>query len=210
MNVAVVSPGTRRTTGIVVALCAAAAAGSSVIIAISVAGYPVPTEGWRHAARYTARFSFVIFLGVFVARPWHQLWPSNTTRWAVLHRRALGLAFATAHFIHFYALTRFQLTSGQMPNLGAAQLIGGVGAYLWLAAMAVTSNDASVRVLGPRNWERLHTAGIYWIWFMFLEIYVIRIAAGTLFFVPFSIAAIAALSLRVAARVQAHPQKPGK
>jgi DMSO/TMAO reductase YedYZ heme-binding membrane subunit len=128
------------------------------------------------------------------------MWPGQTTRWAVLHRRALGLAFATAHFIHLYALTRFRLKSAQVPNLGV--LIGGAVAYILLAAMVATSNDASVRVLGMRNWKRLHTIGIYWIWFVFLKTYVLRIAAGNLFFVPFVLAAVAALALRVAARVR--------
>jgi len=189
----------RRTTRITVALCAVAAAGATCIIAVSIAGHPVLTEGWRHAARYTARFSFLIFLAVFVARPWHQLWPSQATRWAVLHRRALGLAFATAHLIHLYALTRFRVQSAQMPKPGV-QLVGGVAAYVLLAAMAATSNDASVHVLGVRNWKRLHTVGIYWIWFFFLEVYVVRIAAGSLFFVPFALVAVAALLLRVGAR----------
>ena len=191
-----------RTTVIAVALCAAAAAGATWIIAESVTGYAVPTEGWRHAARYTARFSFLIFLAVFVARPWHQFWPSQTTRWALLHRRALGLAFATAHFIHLYALTRFRMESGQVPNFGV-QLVGGIGTYMLLAAMAATSNDASVRLLGMRNWKRLHSSGIYWIWFFFLEVYGVRIAAGNLFFVPFALAAVAALALRAAARAWA-------
>jgi DMSO/TMAO reductase YedYZ heme-binding membrane subunit len=192
----------RRATLIAVALCAVAAAGATGIIAVSIAADPVLTEGWRHAARYTARFSFLIFLAVFVVRPWHQLWPSQTTRWAVLHRRALGLAFATAHFIHLCALTRFRMESAQMPTFGV-QLLGGAGAYVLLAAMALTSNDASVRVLGMRNWKRLHTIGIYWIWFFFLEVYGVRIAAGNLFFVPFALVAVAALLLRAAARSRA-------
>ena len=192
----------RHTTVITVALCAVAAAGATCIIAESVTGSAVPTEGWRHAARYTARFSFLIFLAVFVARPWHQLWPSQTTRWAVSQRRALGLAFATAHFVHLYALTRFRTESGQMPNFGV-QLVGGIGTYVLLAAMVATSNDASVHLLGMRNWKRLHSIGIYWIWVFFLEVYVVRIAAGNLFFVPFALAAVAALAFRVAVRIWA-------
>src|SRR5262245_513856 len=203
MSVATASTGARSTTAVAVTLCAVAAAVASSIIATSVAAYPVLTEGWLHAARFTARFSFVIFLIFFLARPWHRIWPSQTTRWAVSHRRALGLAFATAHFIHLYALTRFRLESEQMPTLGLT-LIGGVGAYVLLAAMAVTSNDASVRVLGTRNWRRLHTMGIYWIWFIFFASYVARIAAGKLFFVPFALVALAAMSLRVAAHLLAH------
>ena len=180
------------------AIVAAAAAGS--IIAVSIAAYPALEEGWRHAARYTARFSFMIFLVVFVARPWHRIWPGRATRWTVLHRRALGLAFATAHFIHLYALTRFGLESARVPTLSV--LIGGAVAYVLLAAMVATSNDASVRLLGMRNWTRLHTVGIYWIWFVFLKTYVLRVAAGHLFLVPFALAAVAAMALRLAAGVR--------
>jgi sulfoxide reductase heme-binding subunit YedZ len=194
------SIGPRDRTAIAVALCAMAATVAVSIIATSIAAYPTAAEGWRHAARYTARFSFVVFLLVFVARPWHELWPSNRTRWAVRNRRAIGLAFATAHFIHLYALTRFRLDIEQLPNLGP--LIRGSGAYVLLAAMAATSNDSSVRLLGARNWKRLHTVGIYWIWFFFVESYVTRIASGRLFFVPFVVVAVAALSLRIAARVR--------
>jgi DMSO/TMAO reductase YedYZ heme-binding membrane subunit len=213
MDVLAPSAGRRSTTAIASALCALAVVGAGTIIATSVATYPDPTEGWRHAARYTARFSFVIFLAVFLSRPWHQLRPSRTTRWAVLHRRALGLAFATAHFIHLYALSRFRLETRQMPTFGLP-LVGGIGAFVLLAAMAVTSNDASVRALGARNWKRLHTVGIYWIWGNFLEFYLIRIVAGRIFFVPFALVALAALSLRVAARVRRHrrlqPAKAGQ
>jgi methionine sulfoxide reductase heme-binding subunit len=160
MSIPVARSGALNTTAVAAALCAVAAAAAISIIAISVADYPLSTDGWQHAARYTARFSFVIFLVVFAVGPWHQLWPSHTTRWAVLHRRALGLAFATAQFIRLFALTRFRLESRQMPTFGPA-LITGIGAFVLLAAMAVTSNDAAVRVLSRQNWKRLHTVGIY-------------------------------------------------
>ena len=35
-----------------------------------------------------------------------------------------------------------------------------------MALMALTSNDASQRLLGAW-WKRLHTVGAYWIWFVF-------------------------------------------
>jgi len=89
-----------------------------------------------------------------------------------------------------------------MPNFGV-QLVGGIGTYVLLAAMVATSNDASVHLLGMRNWKRLHSIGIYWIWVFFLEVYVVRIAAGNLFFVPFALAAVAALAFRVAVRIWA-------
>ena len=61
-------------------------------------------------------------------------------------------------------------------------------------------------MLGARNWTRLHTVGVYWIWFFFVESYVNRIAAGRLFFVPSVAAAVAELTLHVAASMRTRPQ----
>jgi DMSO/TMAO reductase YedYZ heme-binding membrane subunit len=141
-----------------------------------------------------------LFLIVFVVRPWFELWPTRATRQLMVNRRALGLAFATAHFIHLYALTRFRLAS-ELPQPGP-QLFAGVGSFVLLTAMTATSNDAAVRALGPRAWKRLHTVGIYWIWIFFLETYWTRIARGELFYVPFALAALAAVGLRIAARMR--------
>jgi DMSO/TMAO reductase YedYZ heme-binding membrane subunit len=199
VNVSTDSAISRSKRSIIATLCALAAVGACSIISASIVAFP-EVDGWHHAARYTARFSFALFLIVFLVRPWHELWRSNATRWMMRNRRALGLAFATAHFIHLYALTRFRVGSEQIPNLGG-QLIAGVTAYVLLTAMTVTSNDTAVRTLGPRAWKYLHTVGIYWIWFFFLEVYVTRIASGQLFYIPFALIALAALGLRITARV---------
>lgn len=179
------------------ALCALSAGVAGTIIGVSLASYPDGTEGWLHAARYTARFSFLVFTIVFVARPWHQLWPSPTTRWAVRNRRSLGLAFATAHFIHLYALTRFSVLAERMPS--AVTLVFGGAAYVLLAAMVATSNEASVRGLGARNWKRLHTAGMYWLWFIFFQSYGGRLAGGDVFFAGFVLVSVGGIGLRIAA-----------
>jgi len=193
------------TTALGFLLCGAAAAGATAVILASLAAFPDADDSWRHAARYTARFSFLVFLPVFLARPWHQLAPSAVSRWALRNRRALGLAFATAHFVHLFALTRFNVGTGDVPNL--VTLVGGGGAYVLLAAMAATSNDASVRALGARNWKRLHSVGIYWNWFVFTQSYAGRVAAGQLIFVPFLAAALAGLGLRLYVRTVMRRQR---
>jgi hypothetical protein len=69
---AVPSPtATRSTTAIGAGLCGLAGAGAGSIIVASLAAHPELTDGWLHAARYTARCSFLLFMLVFVARPWH-------------------------------------------------------------------------------------------------------------------------------------------
>ena len=82
-----------------------------------------------------------------------------------------------------------------------ASLIPGGLAYLFIFAMALTSNDAAMRALG-KNWKRLHTVGIHYIWLIFTLAYAGRIfEPGTrvegLIAVPL---ALAALGLRIASR----------
>lgn len=191
-------PAVARTQATGFLLCGGAALVGTGVILASLAAYPAANVGWQHAARYTARLAFLFFVPVFYARAWHQLRPSAASRWALRNRRYLGLAFATAHFVHLFALTRFNVVTDQVPNV--VTLIGGGGAYVFIAAMAATSNDWSVRTLGARNWKRLHTVGIFWIWFVFTQSYGGRVAAGDLYFVPFLALALGGLALRLYVR----------
>lgn len=191
-------PAAARTQATGFLLCSAAALVGTGVILASLAAYPAANDGWQHAARYTARLSFLFFVPVFYARAWHRLSPSAASRWALRNRRYLGLAFATAHFVHLFALTRFNVVTDQVPD--AVTLIGGGGAYVFITAMAATSNDWSVRTLGARNWKRLHAVGIFWIWGVFTFSYFGRVAEGQLFFVPFLAVAVAGLALRLYVR----------
>jgi len=194
----IATPVARRAAASTLTLVALAALGAGAVVVSALASRADPDEGWLRAAQLTARFSFALFMLVFVARPWHQLWPSGATRWAMRRRRALGLAFAAAHFIHLFALTRFRVETDQPPNLG--QIVVGGGAYLMLVAMVATSNDAAVRRLGRGNWQRLHRVGLWWIWFVFFQAYLGRAIRGDRFFVPLALVAVAGVVLRIAAR----------
>jgi DMSO/TMAO reductase YedYZ heme-binding membrane subunit len=154
-------------------------------------------EQWQFAARYTARWSFLILVPVFYAGPWQRLSPNASTRAIVRQRRALGLAFATAHGVHLAMLVRFQIEKSLWPD--AVTLIGGGGAYLMLVALAATSNAAAVRRLGGRAWLRLHRVGVHWLWFVFTTSYAGRVVGGRLAFVPLLALALAGYGLRVAA-----------
>jgi DMSO/TMAO reductase YedYZ heme-binding membrane subunit len=187
---------TRPGASTILAFCAAAALGATIAVLVGHQLAQTPLERWRLSARYTARFSFPILLLAFVVSSWHRLAPSAASRFLLLRRRALGLAFATAHTIHLGALVTFNVLAGEVP--GVVTLAGGGGAYLVMFAMAATSNDASVRRLG-RNWVRLHKVGIYWLWFIFTFSYAGCVAAGEFEFAPFLALALAGLGLRIAA-----------
>jgi methionine sulfoxide reductase heme-binding subunit len=154
-------------------------------------------ESWLLAARWTARVGFPIFIVAYAASSLAKLWPSDLTRRLWQGRRWWGLGFAASHTVHLYALVTYLNLSGESRPLGV--LIGGGGAYVMLFLMALTSNEAAMRALG-RNWKRLHTLGIHWLWFVFAFSYFGRIAEGReLPYAAITFAvALLALGLRIA------------
>lgn len=149
--------------------------------------------------RITARTSVFFFLAAFTASALMKLWRTEAARFLVMNRRQIGLAFALAHFIHLGALIAFFAVSGERPGL--VTIIGGGGAYLFIALMAATSNDWSVRKLGP-YWRRLHLTGSWYVWVIFLNSYAGRVAEGReprWMFAGLALLLLAAAGLRIAA-----------
>jgi methionine sulfoxide reductase heme-binding subunit len=177
----------------------------AAIVAGSLAVFDTPQEIWQHITRYTARFSFLIFVIVFASGALAALFPSDTTRWLRRNRRYTGLSFALAHFLHLIAIIGLFVTIEEMPELVA--IIGGGGAYVFIALMAMTSNDWSVRKLGPKIWGRLHRVGVWYVWAIFMNSYLSRLASETppepkWIFALTAGLGFAALGLRIAAWVK--------
>jgi methionine sulfoxide reductase heme-binding subunit len=133
-------------------------------VAIGFAWGADTAEQWRLAARYTARVSFPIFLVSYCASSLVRLWSVPAWKAVLRSRRQWGLGFAFAHTVHLAALAWFNIVIQNMPSMQT--LLGGGLAYGLMYAMALTSNDASMKALGIW-WKRLHTAGTHWIWFIF-------------------------------------------
>jgi sulfoxide reductase heme-binding subunit YedZ len=149
-------------------------AGTAAIAVLSFGIWGTGQDGLLHLTRYTARFSFLIFITVFATAALAQLFPNDPTRWLRRNRRYMGLSFALAHFLHLGALTSFFIAIGEAPDI--VTIVGGGGAYVFIALMALTSNDWSVRKLGFRNWRRLHLVGIFYVWLIFMNSYIGRLA----------------------------------
>lgn len=130
-------------------------------------------EQWSRAARWTARIGLPLFLLTYLASSLGRLWPNAITRSVWQNRRYWGLGFAACHAVHLYALVRALDASGEVRTF--ASLVPGGLAYVMVGLLALTSNDAAMRVLG-RNWKRLHTIGIHYIWLIFTLAYVLRLA----------------------------------
>ena len=147
----------------------------------------------RLGARYTARISFAFFLVVFIAQPLATV--TGAFRGLATKTRALGLAFALAHIVHFGWLTSHHLVLGELPY--SAAIYGGGAAYVFVIAMALTSTNAARRALGAL-WKILHTTGLYYIWVIFTVAYYGRVAEQPEFLMAVG-AALAAMALRLVA-----------
>ncbi len=175
-------------------------------VEVGLAATPDWIEGWRLAARWTARVGFPIFILTYSASALLRLWPNMLTKALVRDRRWWGLGFAASHTIHLAALVTYLQLTGEPPLVQT--LLGGGLAYVLLYAMALTSNDAAQRAMG-RAWKRLHTIGIHWLWAVFVFTYGGRVAAGDE--MPYAgicvAVAFAALGLRITAWVKARSRR---
>jgi sulfoxide reductase heme-binding subunit YedZ len=118
----------------------------------------------RRMIRITAASSMVLFSLTFSASSLHHFFNDGRWRPVMQSRRRLGLSFALSHTAHLLVIIALVETAfgGDFSQLG--DIIGGSVIYLFIFAMAATSNNASVNFLGTKNWIRLHTAGSYLIW----------------------------------------------
>ena len=108
--------------------------------------------------RYSAHLAFVFLLLAFSASTLKAFINKAQTRGLVRYRRQLGLGFATAHTFHLVALILF-LSNLEGYSVDASLAVAGFG-YVVTALLAVTSNDYSIKRLGPANWKQLHSVGI--------------------------------------------------
>lgn len=126
-------------------------------------------EGVRLVIRATARTSLVLFVLAFTASALVELSPGDFTRWLRRNRRYIGVSFAVSHFIHLAAIVTLAVTDKalfwKLTNISTIVLAGA--AYLFIAAMAVTSFDRTAAWLGGRNWRLLHLLGGWYIWISF-------------------------------------------
>jgi sulfoxide reductase heme-binding subunit YedZ len=173
------------------------------LLAAAAAAAGWSEESVRIVIRWTAKIAVVLFAAAFSASSLRVFWRSDATRFLLLNRRRLGLSFALAHTVHLIALMALGVAfpSPFLDDLSIVTLVGGGGAYVFMFAMAATSNDASVRRLGLVRWRRLHTVGGWYIWAIFTQSYVPR-ALVDLAAVPFAALLFGVLGLRVARRVR--------
>ncbi len=171
-----------------------------LMTAMFLATHGTGEEGLRVVIRATARTSFTLFILAFSAAALRRFWPNALTQWLRGNRRYLGVSFAVSQAIHLLAILQLShVTDGAtLEEVPWFRLLGGGMAYVFTAAMTATSFDRSAAWLGPRAWNRLHTAGMYVNWGVFLFSYGKRILVAA-YYPPFVLLLLAALLLRLRA-----------
>ena len=140
----------------------------AAMTAVSLALHP-DIDGVRLMIRATARTSLVLFALAFTAAALGQLVPNDVTRWQRRNRRYLGVSFAVSHALHLAALIALVWTDPALfwTFTNPANIVLAGTAYLFIAAMTVTSFDRTAAWLGARKWRLLHLVGGWYIWLSF-------------------------------------------
>lgn len=178
--------------------------GAALVAAALGVGFLQAGGGWTHegalaGAAITARWAFPFFILAWSASSLAKLWPGGWRTALLRRRRAVGLAFAANHFVHL-GFVAAAISFGETRPL-FVYLLGG-GAYVMIALMALTSNDAAQRWMGRGRWKLMHTIGGWWVLIIFTNSYVGRLMEKPAIAGP-AVALIAlALGLRIAAALK--------
>ena len=152
-------------------------------------------DGILAGTRITARWAFPWFIAGWAASSLVQAWPGGWRAMLLRRRRALGLAFAANHFIHLgFIVVAIGVFGHQVPLI---TYIGGGFAYVLIAAMALTSNNAAMRWLGIARWKLLHAIGGWYVLLVFTNSYVGRLPTKPEVAAP----AVALIALAVGLRI---------
>jgi sulfoxide reductase heme-binding subunit YedZ len=186
-------------TPVIVGLAAAGCLAIGLANSALQGGWDV--DGALAGSRITSRWAFVFFIAAFSASSLAKLWPGGWRTALLRRRRGVGLSFAASHFVHAgFFLTAIFVFGAERSLI--TFIFGGL-AYLFIAAMAATSNDASVKTLGPRRWKLLHQVGGWYIVFIFANSYVGRLVGDKPLLGAFGTGLIVlAVGLRIAAALK--------
>jgi DMSO/TMAO reductase YedYZ heme-binding membrane subunit len=147
--------------------------------------------------RYSAHLAFLFLLLAFSASTLKAVLNNAQTRGLVRYRRQLGLGFATAHTFHLVALILY-LSNLEGYSIDTSVAVAGLG-YVVTALLAATSNDYSVKRLGPAQWKQLHTVGIFILMLYFFVAFSGRLLTN---FAPIYAVYVALIATAVIAKVR--------
>lgn len=123
---------------------------------------------------YSVRWAVPWLYIAFAASSVQALFPSTASRWLLRNRKIMGLSFAVGMawqltFIVWLVSVHRDYYVNEVYVL--RDVIEGLGGYLFLLAMTVTSFKFARKRMTSKNWKRLHTWGIYFLWAYAFSVY---------------------------------------
>jgi len=151
----------------------------------------------RVAIRATARISFVLFLGAFLANALYSLVPAAATRWLKANKDRFTLGFAASHTVHLAFILTLVAASGREHAFKGTMVVPFTTGFLFIYAL--TAGVLFRRRLSLSS--QLEALAHYYLMALFAVSFTRHAIARPLFYTPFVLIAITALGVRIAAAV---------
>ncbi|MEM9055874.1 MAG: hypothetical protein AAGD86_00265 [Pseudomonadota bacterium] len=140
----------------------------SVVMVIETLGSDVGNAtDVSHLISYSVRWAVPFIYVVLASSALNTLAPGAVPAWLLRNRKQLGLCFAVAMawqglFIYLMSTAHRDHYFDEIYYL-RDELEGSTG-YVFLTALVVTSFRHGRKALDARQWKRLHTVGVYFLW----------------------------------------------
>jgi hypothetical protein len=135
--------------------------------------------GFTHAAHrasitFTMRYCTVLFCITYMARGLHMLFNSQATRFLMIQRKAMGIAFFYSFLFHLCQLAFLHKTIVKTPVMYGIEMIP----IAFINLMGVTSFVFIQKNMSPKLWKIIHRLGSVVIWLALFKNYIL------IFFIP--------------------------
>ncbi|MDA7979418.1 MAG: hypothetical protein MPJ50_11700 [Pirellulales bacterium] len=154
---------------------------------ISFASLDFSEPAMRQRVRIASRIALAFFILAFLARPLAKVWQHNVSKFLLRNRRHLGICAAISQtvFILLVAWTYSNIPRPLDEILTLREMIIGYSGMATYWILALTSNNKSMKLLG-RNWHLLHTLGLYYLWYIYINSYAPGVLGNPVYIIPLS------------------------
>ncbi len=124
--------------------------------------------------QYSVRWAVPFIYVVAASSALHTLWPNALSKWLRHNRPYIGLCFAVAmawQALFILLISNFHREYYFQEIFYLRDELEGSTGYIFLAAMVVTSFQWGRRFLDARQWNLLHTSGVYFLWAYAFSVY---------------------------------------
>lgn len=120
------------------------------------------TEAFDLILVFTGRLGLILFVLSFGASKFHAIFRAGWSKQLLKNRRYLGIAAALVMFLHLiWIYAKVLILPEWWVAISEFDKVFGIVTLLIVSVMGLTSNNTSMKLLGMKNWKRLHLIGGY-------------------------------------------------